>query len=263
MPRRSPRGGQELLSKSPHWQSRNSTGAGWAEENDLEISSIEGKASCWLLAVLANIKGSLTDRRHPKTPDRYRELFLRSRIFVHLLEKYIIAPDTNDERMPVEMCTVLKSMLTNLHEMPQRFERGTTWTPTAGRKGWMGATAFLALAECAAHSNLRRCTPTKLTFIVSAAALRRMLNTTICSWYKPTWKDPEAKVAIYAAHKDVDLFSRKLGAVHTPGMAKQFIVTPLQVAEAAVTSTFIHVVYDGCHYEASRVPSASATLHTS
>ena len=35
--------------------------------------------------------------------DRYRELFFRNRIFVHLLEKYVIAPDINDEMMPEEM----------------------------------------------------------------------------------------------------------------------------------------------------------------
>ena len=92
MPRRSERGGRELLAKAPHWESKNNTGAGWAAENNLEIQGVEGKASCWLLAVLANIRGALDNRRHPRVLDRYRELFFRNRIFVHLLEKYVIAP---------------------------------------------------------------------------------------------------------------------------------------------------------------------------
>ena len=104
---------------------------------------------------------------------------------------------------------------------------------------------------------------TKPTFPALTAALRRMLNTTICSWYKATWNDPKAKVAIYAAYKDIDLFSRRIGAPHASGMeSKQYIATPLQVAKAAQSSTLIHVIFDGAHYQVSRMSSACAALHT-
>ena len=66
MTRRSSGGGRELLARTAHWETKNNTGAGWAAENNLKINGIEGKASCWLLAVLANIQGALDNRRHPR-----------------------------------------------------------------------------------------------------------------------------------------------------------------------------------------------------
>ena len=125
---------QRLFEKS------NQTAAGFAKSQKLVVTQVEGKASCWLIAVLANIDGALVDHRHPKVTDRYLELYLRNRVLVHLMHTCVIDKDDEDVVQP-ELAVVLKSMLTHLHDMPKKYNHGTTWTPTANRNGWMGATA--------------------------------------------------------------------------------------------------------------------------
>ena len=78
MPRRTHRGGQAQLER--HFEAANKTAAGFAKYHKLEIDKVEGKASCWLIAVLANIEGALVNHRHPVLEDRYLEIFLRNRI---------------------------------------------------------------------------------------------------------------------------------------------------------------------------------------
>ena len=147
MPRRTHRGGQAQLERL--FEASNKTAAGFAKYHKLVVDKVEGKASCWLIAVLANIDGALVNHRHPKVRDRYLELCLRNRILLHLMHTFLIDKGDEDEVQP-ELAVVLKSMFTHLHDMPKKFNHGSTWTPTANRNGWMGATAFLALAECAA-----------------------------------------------------------------------------------------------------------------
>ena len=46
---------QRLFEKS------NQTAAGFAKSHKLVVTQVEGKASCWLIAVLANIDGALVE----------------------------------------------------------------------------------------------------------------------------------------------------------------------------------------------------------
>ena len=68
MPRRTHRDGLAQLEK--HFEDANRTAAGFAKYHKLKIDKVEGKASCWLLAVLANIDGALVNYRRLSLEDR-------------------------------------------------------------------------------------------------------------------------------------------------------------------------------------------------
>ena len=65
MPRRTHKGGTRQLQRV--FEDANKTGEGFAKYHTLSILKVEGKASCWLLSVLANIDGALQNPRHAAT----------------------------------------------------------------------------------------------------------------------------------------------------------------------------------------------------
>ena len=78
--RKTKKGG--VAQQEKHMEDANKTGEQFAKHNKLEVIQVEGKASCWLLAVLANIDGALINPRRPQVEDRYLEMFFRSRILI-------------------------------------------------------------------------------------------------------------------------------------------------------------------------------------
>ena len=113
-------------------------------KNNLTVKNVEPKGSCWLLAVLANVRWALENPVNPTVLDRLVDYHIRQAIHKACLSYC----NQNFNKLGDQEFEDLAETIAHIHELPtQGKKRGTPgqfgWVPA---NGWAGSTAFRFLS---------------------------------------------------------------------------------------------------------------------